>query len=265
MTLTAQDIIPMQMRLLRCGYVNLFPNWNKNDGSSRFSRLYLVEEGSGYLKTATETIHLEPGYAYLIPANFQHAYGCTKLKKLYFMFTLTSKESTDILSRINSVCRIRYAPEDLDTLLEHYESAELLSVLTVRQTILKLVCALLQESNVPPVSLNRNSPLVEKAVAYIQANLRITLTIEQISSRLFVSESKLRTVFQKETGVPVGQYIDSLVLQKAQQLLRQSNLSIGEISSQLGFCDQFYFSRRFKEKLGLTPSAYRKNSLSPSK
>lgn len=257
MTLTAQDIIPLQLKISRCGYVTLTPKWNKNDGCIKASRLYIVEQGSGYLRTATETIPLEPGYAYLIPANFKHAYGCTMLKKLYFQFVLVSKDNTDILTNINQVCRIRYDDKDLQTLLQHYESTDCLSVMTVRQTVLQMLCAILQQNNIPPISLSRKSPLVEKAFSYIHANLRITLTIGEISNHLFVSESKLRSAFLAETGITVGQYIDKQVHDRAKKLLSGTQLSIGEISTQLGFCDQFYLSRKFKAIEGITPTAYR--------
>ena len=261
MVLTSQDIISLQLKIFRCGYVNLSPKWNKTDGKSRFSRLYLVEEGSGYLKAGAETILLEPGYVYLIPANFPHAYGCTKLKKLYFMFNLTSRDNADILSSLDRICRIRCDSKDLQILLEHYRSTELVSLITVRQKLLELVCRSLQENKIPPISLSQNSSLVKKALAYIHTNLRVTLTIREISGHLFVSESKLRSAFLAETGVTIGQYIDGQVMLRAKQLLAGQSRSIGEISAILGFCDQFYFSRLFKAKYGLPPSAYRKNFL----
>ena len=45
---------------------------------------------------------------------------------------------------------------------------------------------------------------------------------------------------------------------QAKKLLANEQLSIAEISTRLGFCDQFYFSRRFKQKFGETPSSFRK-------
>lgn len=259
MTLTYQDIIPLQLKINRCGYVNLTPQWNKNDGSVTSSRLYLVEEGSGYLKTATGTIFLEPGFAYLIPANYPHAYGCTKLKKIYFQFTLVSKDSADVLSAVNQICRIRYEKNDLNTLLSLYEATDLVSVITVQQTILKLICAILQQNNVPDIAMHHQAPLVEKAIAYIQKNLRISLTTKEICNHLFVSEGNLRTAFLAETGTTIGQYIDKQVMLRSRQMLAMQRCSIGEISAKLGFCDQFYFSRRFKEMHNMTPSAYRKS------
>jgi AraC-like DNA-binding protein len=47
------------------------------------------------------------------------------------------------------------------------------------------------------------------------------------------------------------------VLFKAEEMLIKSNLSILEISEMFGFYDQFYFSRRFKERFGISPLKYR--------
>ena len=65
----------------------------------------------------------------------------------------------------------------------------------------------------------------------------------------------------KETGVTLGKYIDDMVFIKAQELLLNNQLSIATISTFLGFCDQFYFSRWFKSMHGETPSHFRKSFL----
>ena len=81
---------------------------------------------------------------------------------------------------------------------------------------------------------------------------------EEIAKEMFVSPSKLRNTFKAETGITLGGYIDDMVFFRAKKLLGSKKFSVGDISTKLGFCDQFYFSRRFKEKYGKTPSKYRK-------
>jgi AraC-like DNA-binding protein len=56
----------------------------------------------------------------------------------------------------------------------------------------------------------------------------------------------------------LGRYMDDLLLQRAQQMLLSSEESISRIAEQLGFCDQFYFSRYFRQRLQETPSQYRR-------
>ena len=62
---------------------------------------------------------------------------------------------------------------------------------------------------------------------------------------------------EKETGKTVGQYLDNLLWAEAKRRLLLSDASVRAISEELGFCDQFYFSRRFRQLFGVTPSYYR--------
>ena len=59
-------------------------------------------------------------------------------------------------------------------------------------------------------------------------------------------------------GITIGKYIDGIVLLTAKERLADKSYDISTISDDLGFCDTFYFSRRFKESFGRTPNQYRK-------
>lgn len=56
----------------------------------------------------------------------------------------------------------------------------------------------------------------------------------------------------------VGEYIDQMVFYDAQIMLIESDKTIEEISQYYGFCDRFYFSKRFKQLFTNTPAEYRK-------
>ena len=97
-----------------------------------------------------------------------------------------------------------------------------------------------------------------ETIRYIQSNLSARLSVQMLAERLFVSKSFLSDKFRGEVGVPLGKYIDDQLMASAQWQLLRTDASIGEISNNLGFCDQFYFSRRFKQLCGETPLQYRK-------
>ena len=101
------------------------------------------------------------------------------------------------------------------------------------------------------------SACVQKALAYINENLSASLTISEVAENVFVSPDTLSRRFKKEMGESVGRYIDGIILYKAEQLLSGSDLPLSQISAELGFYDQFYFSRRFKEKFSVSPLKYR--------
>lgn len=72
-----------------------------------------------------------------------------------------------------------------------------------------------------------------------------------------LSESGFRKKFRRVTGMPPGRYQQQIRLNRACEWLRQSNLTVSEISDRLGYDSVFYFSRLFKRKTGLSPTAYR--------
>jgi len=259
-----KNISKLNLHISYCGDVDLDPRWNSENGSSAFSRLYLIYEGSGYLRTENETIWMKPGYAYLIPSKLKHSYGCTALRKVFFKFRLSvPPETEDILSPVNKILQLPYDSSDLTDFQTCYNSNLCAETALVHSLIYKYVFRMLSENGAEPISLHRHSNLVKKAIAYIDSNTSASMTVRSISDHLLVSESKLRSSFQAETGISIGHYIDNAVLAKAKQLLETPSLSIAQISARLGFYDQFYFARRFKKHYNMTPSAYRRSKQDP--
>ena len=96
---------------------------------------------------------------------------------------------------------------------------------------------------------------------YIRSNFTKNITLEELSAISNRSISYISKLFSVEYGISPKQYILDLRMNHAQKLLRTSNLSISEISTQCGFDDVFYFSRLYKSKIGISPSAERKTRI----
>lgn len=75
--------------------------------------------------------------------------------------------------------------------------------------------------------------------------------------------STISHLFKKQMGQSVPAYILALRLDHARRLLRETNLTVNRISDALGFCNPNYFCRCFKDRFGLSPSRWRRDSLSP--
>lgn len=86
-------------------------------------------------------------------------------------------------------------------------------------------------------------------------------TVSSLAEHMGMSEVHLRRLFRGAVGdTPIG-YINFLKIEKAKNMLTASNCSISEIAEASGFDDPYYFSRLFKQKIGMTPSSYRKSIL----
>ena len=81
--------------------------------------------------------------------------------------------------------------------------------------------------------------------------------MDELCRAVYAARSTLNKKFAAEVGMPIGAYIDREIMLRCEQLLTDGELSIRQISDKFGFCDQFYFSRRFKSRFGITPQQYR--------
>lgn len=250
----------LKMDIGQSDYVHLGPEWQHEDVCDPFSRLYFIRKGKGFLKTDEETVTLTGGYVYLVPAGCRFSYGCSQLEKLYFHISLTTVEKFDLLSDIGKIYMLPHSEEKFKELLDCYLSKDYMGLLKLKMLLHKTVLDFSDTYNFAKTPVRQYSELVERVLTFIQKNIRVNLSVAMISKHLFVSESKIRNAFKEEMGIPIGKYMDDLVFFRARQLLAKK-ISIGEISQQLGFCDQFYFSRRFKEKYHQSPAEFRKELL----
>lgn len=99
--------------------------------------------------------------------------------------------------------------------------------------------------------------LVEETRFLLRESIQNPDSIENIVKRLPAGYSKIRRDFKKITGQSPNQYLLNLKLDKAKELLADTNLTISEVSYQVGFESLFYFSKAFKIKNGVSPKVYR--------
>lgn len=110
-------------------------------------------------------------------------------------------------------------------------------------------------------SMRHYSPLVEKAIACVDADLTADLTLRSIAKMNGVSDSYFSTLFKKETGESFIQYVTEKRIEFAKNLLRTTNLQIQTVAQHCGIFDVHYFSKMFKSKVGKTPKEYRESAI----
>lgn len=119
--------------------------------------------------------------------------------------------------------------------------------------IFRTYCKLVQKQ-----SLKAYSSLVRKAIVFIESDLSAVLTLSTISNSLNVSGAYLSTVFKKETGMTITDFIWDKRIKHAEYLLTSTRLQVQTIALHCGILDVQYFSKVFKKLTGKTPKEYRK-------
>ncbi len=254
-----ENVKKTKLRLLAAGYAEVDVSWKNTVINSPYSRIYFVLEGSFYIISPEgERFLFEKGNAYLVPTGYSYEFGCNDFAhQVYFHLQLTTFDRIDILGEFNRPVSIPLKNRSKNYYIDLALSKTLENSLLVQAEIYSLISDILLKTKVLFKGKDYSAG-VTAAINYIRDNLSLQLTISDIAEKAHLATSTLTRNFKNETGLSVGEYIDSLIMFSAEQKLMTGEMSVLEISELYGFCDQFYFSRKFREKYGLSPSQYRK-------
>lgn len=100
---------------------------------------------------------------------------------------------------------------------------------------------------------------VHEIAIYLQNNSARKLCLDDLAAHFFISRSYLTRIFRTVTGFTVSEYQNICRIKKAQILLRETSMSITEISMETGFGSLPYFERVFRQTAAQTPLQYRQS------
>ncbi len=102
--------------------------------------------------------------------------------------------------------------------------------------------------------------LLNRATTYIEENITRNITLNELVELLGKSRSTISHLFTKSLGISFKKYVIETKLKRSEELFRASPwLTVEDVAFQLGFNDQFYFSRLYKKYRGIPPTTYRDN------
>lgn len=94
-------------------------------------------------------------------------------------------------------------------------------------------------------------------IEYINKNYAEPLTIEDLLEKIHISKSYFSQLFKKATGTTFSDYLRDVRINRAKQLLRETELPVPWISEQVGYSDERYFRKVFRAVAGCSPNEYR--------
>ncbi|MDD3334350.1 MAG: helix-turn-helix transcriptional regulator [Eubacteriales bacterium] len=100
---------------------------------------------------------------------------------------------------------------------------------------------------------------VRTALQYIHENYMSSISTTDIAQAAGVHIGHLHRIFLAETGYRVGEYLTKIRMDKAKSLLMRTDISTIAVAHRVGVSTQQYFSRLFKQQVGMTPQAFRKS------
>lgn len=256
------------------------PRWEQYD----FSQLFFVISGSGVIQTETASYPIRPGMLVYRPAGGRSIYEWTSEHVQYALvsfvcesetmrllegapFTLYEEESAAFLDVVRTgaqICEnIHGDPYLRGMRLKSGVPEAALSFIyaSLERFLCMIYCRRAEIRLLPDESQKmsryaQDTQFVASVRTYLEEHVEERLSMADICTHFWVSQTALSRKFRADTGVSVMDYLTELKIEEAKRRIRRSALSFTEIAAGLGFSSLNYFTKVFKNKTGYTPTEY---------
>jgi transcriptional regulator GlxA family with amidase domain len=118
--------------------------------------------------------------------------------------------------------------------------------------------AVAPESSTPQALLSQDEVILRAAMRFIGANLAKLPSLAEIAHKVGTHDKKLSAIFRQYLGITVFAWIRDERLRRGRELLTDSRMSMQDVAEQIGFRSACNFTTAFRERTGVTPSAFRR-------
>ena len=231
------------------------------------SYIYVIEyviSGHGVVNTPNGTFYPSAGDSYFLRANEIHDFYSDPEDPMEKLWVTMTGTITPALLDSYGLTESRLLP-GIDT--SHYleqlmrivkDSQDDIDTMNAQCSIVfHRLCQFIHANLRVQSQVSEIPENIARLKKYIDSHLDEALTIEKCAGITYLSPSQTTRSFRKYYGMAPYEYLNNQRIEWAQELLRTSSYSIHDIALQLGFQDQNYFSKYFKQKCGKSPSEFR--------
>jgi AraC family transcriptional regulator of arabinose operon len=229
--------------------------------------LFYCVDGNGWYKVGDKKFNVGPSEYFILPQNTEHAYGSNPDHPwtIYWIHFGGS-----LLQHFNSLHPVKENPgplhiknsEELITLFSRiYKTLELGfsndNLMFASMCLSHFITLFIYNSKHYPNASPGKMDCIDSAILYMQEHINKNLTLNDLSKHYNYSPSRFSSLFKQKTGYAPIDYFIQMKMQKASQQLDLTDLPIKNIAITMGFDDPYYFSRRFRKIIGMSPTKYR--------
>ncbi len=232
-------------------------NWHEN------AEFLYITEGSGWLYCNSEREHLEAGDIAVINS-FDLHYTKTEGELKYYCLIpdrayLQQNGLNTSLIKFEKVVRDNKAGELFEKIVSEFRKDDAFKEAGIKIAVSDFVLYLARNYTKAPDNKDAKAlHYMRMAIGYIGSKLTEKITADDVAKAIGLSKYYFLREFKKITNMTLVEYINGLRCEKARSMLREENITIGEISALCGFENCSYFNKIFKAETGLTMSEYRK-------
>ncbi|MBE6644842.1 MAG: helix-turn-helix domain-containing protein [Ruminococcaceae bacterium] len=230
--------------------------------------IHAVEEGTQTYEINSETVVLTAGSFMVIKPRLEHRVlkESSEAVRSTIVFEVASGSVlANFLDSIDGYAVGNFSKqiiEDIVFICSEKSKRALFCYSVIENRILEFIFLILRCLNLTGSKLIDEEKYEDSTVSlvkrYVKDNIRSSITLSELSSYCYMSEKQLTRIFRREMDCTVAEYVRSMRCRESEKLLKESDMSIKQISEYMGFNNEFYFNSFFKKHSGLTPGEYRK-------
>ncbi|MEK4473822.1 AraC family transcriptional regulator [Paenibacillus sp. FSL R7-0048] len=227
--------------------------------------LLIFTGGNGQLNLDDQSVILSTDKCYLLSPGISYSTDNQELTLYYYLITFTAIYTTEDPKRysgellsgrreliVHPFTKVIRLVEDLLMNRNNTDDVQQFK----RQLKFQELLLLLFEHNYPSKHLPSPTESVEKTITFIQEHYTESITVKQLAELAGISIWQYTPIFQQLTGKKPLEYLTDLRINHSKRFLQESTEPLREIARLVGFSDEYYFSRRFRQKTGVTPGQY---------
>jgi AraC-like DNA-binding protein len=229
--------------------------------------LFYCVDGTGWYQLGENKFSVNPNEFFILPQNVEHAYGSGEQNPWTIYWMHFGGELLPYFNQVKAVqdhykpIHIKSSDEIVSLFSKIYKTLELgysIDNLMYANMCLTyfLTLFIYNSKHYRPSTVDKNN-CIENAIHFMQQNINNNLSLHELSAHYNYSPSRFSSLFKQKTGYAPIDYFIQMKMQKATQLLDFTDKHIKDIASTFGFDDPYYFSRRFKKIIGMSPKKYR--------
>ncbi len=219
-----------------------------------------VDEGSYFVEIANKRYDIKKGETVFIPSFVMHNVGTESIATVTYSHFLCSYLDVDVLTFANTECMI-FKNDNIRNLLTEINAAStadaLLAKIGTDKAIAELIYTLIREFGLDFEYFKMDLWFL-KVLNYIHLNLKKDISVDELIRLSGYSKTRFYQLFTQIMNMTPLQYIEQKRIKKATLLLLEGK-KVNEVSSEIGFSDKAYFTKKFKKIFGITPSEYKTN------
>jgi AraC family transcriptional regulator of arabinose operon len=240
-----------------------FHNRLRENGANQHILIYCTR-GEGWYRINKQRFPVKPNQYFILPKSVPHEYGAdiqnpwsiywvhfSGEESDYFVKYLQGKQSKGPMSTSPSPARVLLFEE----MLHHLELMNHTDNIVLANSSLYAFLASFKRVQFKAPDTEKNP--VQEIIELMKNNLDRNFTLEELARHVHMSPSRLSALFREKTHYSPISLLTSLKIQKAGQLIKETNQNIKSIARSMGYADPYHFSRVFKNIMGVSPKTFR--------